>query len=157
MLSEGLELRPMDENDIPAVVALIQAIDEDDAEEASESYTQRGLENQFVLTRDGRLLGVTGCRAASGTHQSFWLSWTYVQAREQGKGLGGQMLQELLQRMRDGNIRKVFVSTSDYKDTAGADTYAAARQMYEKAGFILEVTHPHYYAPGESQLIYGLA
>jgi ribosomal protein S18 acetylase RimI-like enzyme len=67
------------------------------------------------------------------------------------------MLNELLERMRSGEIRKVFVSTSDYQNEEDGKVYAAAQRMYENAGFIKELEHPNYYSPGETQLIYGLA
>jgi len=59
--------------------------------------------------------------------------------------------------MKAGNIRKTFVSTSDYVDEQDGAIYAAAQKMYETAGFVREVEHPNYYAVGENQIIYGLA
>jgi hypothetical protein len=58
--------------------------------------------------------------------------------------------------MRAGEVRKVFVSTSDYEDPDDGPIYAAAHRMYEAAGFTRELAHPDYYEPGETQIIYGL-
>jgi hypothetical protein len=84
------------------------------------------------------------------------LSWTYLDPAEKGQGLGQKMLQDMVDKMRAGDIRKVFVSTSDYEDPEEGPLYAAAHRMYEAAGFRPELTHPDYYEPGEAQIIYGL-
>ncbi|MCG6971208.1 MAG: GNAT family N-acetyltransferase [Gammaproteobacteria bacterium] len=153
---ENTELRLMQPEDIDTVIAIIEANDEDDAEEAAQSYQNLGLENQFVLTRSEKILGVTGCRFVENAHQTCWLSWTYLDPAEKGQGLGQKMLQDMVDKMRAGDIRKVFVSTSDYEDPEEGPLYAAAHRMYEAAGFRPELTHPDYYEPGEAQIIYGL-
>jgi ribosomal protein S18 acetylase RimI-like enzyme len=154
---ESTELRLMEPEDIDAVIAIIEANDEDDAEEAAHSYQNLGLENQFVLTRSDHIVGVTGCRFVESAHQTCWLSWTYLDPAEKGQGLGQKMLQDMIERMRAGNVRKVFVSTSDYEDPGQGPIYAAAHRMYEAAGFRRELTHPDYYEPDEAQIVYGLA
>ena len=154
---QNTELRLMQPEDIDTVIKIIDANDEDDAEEAAHSYQNLGLENQFVLTRAEQILGVTGCRFVDNAHQTCWLSWTYLDPAEKGQGLGQKMLQDVIARMRAGGVRKVFVSTSDYEDPEEGPIYAAAHRMYEAAGFGRELTHPDYYEPGETQIIYGLA
>ncbi len=156
MLPEGVEVRQMQETDLEAVLALIEEIDEDDAEEAEYSYQSYGLDNQFVLTENEQVIGVTGYREASGTDNTCWLSWTYLATDRQGKGYGTQILDSLLEHLASNGVRKVFVSTSDYQDEEDGDVYAAARKMYEGVGFRQEVRHPNYYEEGETQLIYGL-
>lgn len=79
----------MQEQDVDAALALIHEVDEDDGEEAAESYADLGLENQFVLTQGNTVIGVTGCRSAKGAHQTYWISWTYIHLDQQGQGFGG--------------------------------------------------------------------
>ncbi len=156
MLPEGVAVRQMQESDLEAVLELIEEIDEDDAEEAEYSYQHYGLDNQFVLTENEQVIGVTGYREASGTDNTCWLSWTYLAADRQGKGYGTRILDSLLEHLASNGVRKVFVSTSDYRDDEDGDIYAAARKMYESVGFRQEVRHPDYYDEGETQFIYGL-
>jgi ribosomal protein S18 acetylase RimI-like enzyme len=150
------ELRPMQEADLPFVLTIINQHDEDDAEEAEESYAEQGLENQFVLVRGEEILGVSGFRYAAGTIGTAWLSWTYLRKDAQQQGLGTWMLNAMLQRMREENYRKIFVSTSDYVDPNEGPIYAAANQLYQNVGFRQEVVHPDYFDVGESQIVYGL-
>lgn len=154
--TDQIDLRSMQQEDLPVVLAIIRDHDEDDAEEAEVSYRENGLDNQHVLTRDGRVIGLTGYRNAAGTVDTVWLSWTYLANDTQGQGLGTYMLNSLLQQLRELRYRKIFVSTSDYVDPEDGEIYAAANQLYQNVGFTLELTHPNYYEPGESQLIYGL-
>ncbi len=155
--NEGGALRAMEAEDVPSVLDIIAAHDEDDAEEAAQSYERLGLDDQYVLIRDDDVVGVTGLRHAKGAIGAAWLSWTYVKPAERRKGHGRFMLERLFEHMRGRWVRKVFVSTSDYIDEQGRSIYAPATHLYEAAGFRLELTHPDYYAPGESHLVYGLA
>ncbi len=150
------ELRPMLEADLPHVLAIINEHDEDDADEAEGSYAEQGLDNQFVLVRDEAILGVSGFRYATGTIGTAWLSWTYLRKDAQQQGLGTWMLNAMLQRMREENYRKIFVSTSDYVDPEEGPIYAAANQLYQNVGFRQEVVHPDYFDVGESQIVYGM-
>lgn len=151
------DLRPLLEEDVPFVLAIINEHDEDDADEAEASYAEQGLDNQFVLVRGEDILGVSGFRYAAGTVGTAWLSWTYLRKAAQLQGLGTWMLNDMLQRMREENYRKIFVTTSDYVDPKEGPIYAVANQLYQNVGFRQEVVHPDYFDVGESEIIYGLA
>jgi ribosomal protein S18 acetylase RimI-like enzyme len=151
-------LRPMLEDDIDAVIALIESHDEDDAEDAQRFYREfNGCYGQFVLEQQGELIGVTGFEAPIGCDQSYWLSWTYIDARHTNRGLGRKMLTELfdyLQQQQGG--RKLFVKVSDYVDEEDGPIYAAALHLYESMGFSIEVKHEDFYDVGEAQIILGM-
>lgn len=151
-------LRPMLEADIDAVVALIETHDEDDAEDAQLFYIEHnGIYGQFVLEKEGELIGVTGFEAPTGCDQSYWLSWTYIDAQHTNRGLGRKMLTELfdyLQQQQGG--RKLFVKVSDYVDPEDGAIYAAALHLYESMGFSIEVQHDDFYDVGEAQIILGM-
>lgn len=151
-------LRPMLEDDIDAVVALIESHDEDDAEEAERFYREfNGCYGQFVLEKEGDLIGVTGFEAPTGCDQSYWISWTYIDAQHTNEGLGRKMLTELfdyLQQQQGG--RKLFVKVSNYVDPEDGAIYAAALHLYESMGFSIEVRHDDFYDAGEAQIILGM-
>ena len=148
-------LRPMTTDDVTAAVAIIEAVDEDDAQSAEHSYQELGLDYQFVLASD-EVIGVTGFRLSAGSDHTCWVSWTYVHPDHQGQGYGGEMLQLLLEHLRKIETRKVYVSVSDYVDEEDGPIYAAALQLYKNAGFVEELVHPDYYAVGESEIVCGL-
>lgn len=151
-------LRPMLEDDIDAVVALIESHDEDDAEDAQRFYREfNGCYGQFVLEKESELIGVTGFEAPTGCDQSYWISWTYIDAQHCNRGLGRKMLTELfdyLQQQQGG--RKLFVKVSDYVDPEDGAIYAAALHLYESMGFSIEVRHDDFYDVGEAQIILGM-
>jgi len=156
VLPDKMVLRPMLEEDVSSVLRIIDAHDEDDAEEAEENYQQAGIGDQYVLTDEETVIGVTGFRAIDGTQRRAWLSWTYLQADYQGKGFGKAMLNELLDILRGYEVQKVFVTTSDYVDPEDGPIYQKAIDLYLSVGFEAEMTLPNYYAVGETQLYYGL-
>ena len=145
----------MSRKDAPAVLEIIETHDDEDAEWAAEVYSNRGHHGQFVLTKGKRVAGVSGYSLADGTDNAYWISWTYINEESQRQGLGTALLEHLLARLKEEGARKVFVSTSDYHEE-DSNVYANAVQLYDSAGFQLEVKTPDFYEKGESQLIYGL-
>jgi GNAT superfamily N-acetyltransferase len=143
-------------SDLPQVLSIIEDVDEDDAESAEADYQQEGLDNQFVLEVDDKVVGVSGYREVSGTDNTYWLSWTYLQESMRGQGLGKDMLAEVLTKLRDLNARKLFVKISSYEDPLEGRVYERALKMYQSGGFETEVVSESFYDDGEDQLILGL-
>jgi ribosomal protein S18 acetylase RimI-like enzyme len=157
-VDESISLRPMLEDDVAAVIRVIDATDEDDAEEAEESYHNQGLDEQYVLTLNGAIIGVTGLRPIEGTDRRAWLSWTYMHPDYQGRGHGKTMMKELLEIAKGYDVHKLFVTTSDYIDPEDDEPlYQKAIELYLSMGFQEEFSIPDYFEPGESQLLYGLS
>ena len=154
-LPSGIEFRPMRRDDVKIVLDIIAAHDEDDFEEAKETYRE-SLENQYVLTKEGRVAGTTGAEFADETDNTWWLSWTYLAAEFQGTGLGAVMLVKMLDQLREWEARKVFVSTSDYVDLQQGEIYRDALKAYQRLGFQEELRHKDYYERNESQIVLGL-
>lgn len=155
MLPETMELRPMIPADVDQALRIIRDHDEDDYETATESYERYGVEDQYTLMEQGKVIGVTGCRYIEDTDRSYWLSWTYVDREYRGQGVGRAMLEELLGLLTERGVRKLFVNTSDLADPQRGSVYQDAIKMYEALGFRLELKYDDYYAPGESRLTYG--
>ena len=59
MSDHELTLRPMLPGEVDSAVEIINAIDEDDAENAEHSYRELGIDNQFVLASGEKVIGVT--------------------------------------------------------------------------------------------------
>ena len=151
----GWQFRPMKPGDIEPALQIIGLCDEDDREWAAETYSNRGLQGQFVSTHNKVVKGVTGYVPAAGTIGAVWLSWTYLHPEARGRGIGSAALLCLFEKLEKMNFRKIFVSMSDYCDDDNGALYADALNMYEKAGFSLELQHPDYYEPGETQILLG--
>ena len=151
----NLELRPMVVRDIPVAISIIREYDDDDANEAQETYGN-SISDQFCLCENGTVIGVVGAKPILGTDGSFGLSWTYLHPQHRRTGKGTRMLTWMIEIMKERDGRKAFVHASDYMDPQLGDVYGDARESYQQVGFAQEVRQADYYAPGESMLIYGL-
>lgn len=152
---ETLSFRPMNPGDIPIALQIIEDHDEDDFEEAQQTYN-RGLDGQFALLDKGRVVGVTGAKPIPNTDRSYGISWTYLQRNLIGQGLGRFMLDSLVEYMQSEGGRKAFVTSSDYYDPELRDIYRDAHDAYRGAGFVEELRHPHYYDRDETMLGFGM-
>jgi len=151
-----LQLEPMTQDDLGTVLQIIDGHDDEDAEDAEQSYASQGLDGQFVYRRDGAVIGVSGYRPIVPSDRSAWLSWTYLEKSLCGQGLGRKMMEAMLAELNRLEVRMVFVSTSDYVDPDEGPIYAAALALYQSLGFELQITCSDYYASGEAQLLLGL-
>ncbi len=142
------KFRAMKKKDIPAVLDIIFATDDDDAEWAEETY-QQGVAGHCVLCDKNTVIGVTGAQIAEGTDRCVWLSWTYLHPSAQGGGAGAYMLEELFASLQKSKVRKIFASASTYP------VYEQAIRLYKRVGFSQEVLHKDFYAPGEDQIVFG--
>ncbi len=147
-------IRKMTEDDIDPVVDIIELHDDDDARTAYISFKEYGTEGHVVLVDDKNIArGVTGVFAAN--EQSFWLSWTYLDARLRGQGFGRKLGDYALSQIKEKGGQVLFVSTSDYK-VKGKDIYADAKSFYRAMGAVEEMVVPDYYQRGESHCIYRM-
>ncbi len=151
---QGRGVRPMTKADIPAVLAIIEAHDEDDAEEARDTF-KRSLTDMFVAYDGEQVVGVTGSFPDPEADRIAWLSWTYVDERARGEGLGRYLMQGLIEILRGYGVRRLFISTGDYRED-GEDIYAAAKALYEAMGAKCELVQAKYFGPGEARHIYTL-
>lgn len=152
---KGPHLEQMEWKHTARVVEIIAQTDEDDAEEAENGFLKGDFEDMFVLVDRKEVLGVIGFSMDEQVPDLAWLSWTYLDKAHLGKGLGSQMLNDLLGRLNQMGVRKIFIETSDYEDFS-KKIYAAAHRLYEEFGAELELTVPAYHDRDEAKLIYGL-
>ncbi len=148
------KLRPFKVTDMMQVLEIIEQHDEDDAEEAYQNL-QESHEGMFVLSKGGKIIGVTGADADDHVEGICWLSWTYVHEEYQGQGFGRMMFDQLRGMLEDGGVRRLFISTSDYMED-GVDLYAKAKAFYQAMGAQLELRINDYHDRNEARFIYGL-
>ncbi len=148
-------LRPMYKSDMAPVIRIIDHYDDDDAEAAQDDY-ENDVADQYVLEEDDKVIGVTGFKRVSATENTAWLSWTYLSPEHCGKGFGKQMLNDLLDTLREIEGRKIFVKVSNYVDPETGPIYEKARKLYESLGFEEELSNLEFYDEGEDQAILGL-
>ncbi len=153
--SEGPFVRPMEMEDLPAALDIIDAHDDDDAEEAEEALNERQCAGMLVVEENGQILGLTGAVPDEDVPDIRWLSWTYLREDARGKGVGFMLVNELLSQLDQEGVRKIFIATSDYKED-GKDIYADARAFYEEMGAREELRIPDYHDTGETKIIYSL-
>lgn len=153
--AKGPTLKPLEWSHMARVVEIIGQTDEDDAAEAENTLLNQGYDTMFALVDKGHVLGVTGYGIDEQVPDLAWLSWTYLDEAEMGRGLGSQMLNDLLGKLNKIGVRKIFIETSDYEED-GQKIYANAHRLYEEFGASVELTLPDYHAPGEAKIIYGL-
>ncbi|CAM2064430.1 GNAT family N-acetyltransferase [Sulfidibacter corallicola] len=151
------KFRNMKGADVEEVLVIIEDHDEDDAEVARQTYKTMGLRNKFVLEVDGDIVGTTGFNEVEASDRTYWLSWTYLDEDYRSRGWGRKMLDCLFERLQQRGARKIFLTTSDYRDPEDGDVYADARRFYESLGFEPELTHRDFYRPGEAMLYYARA
>jgi GNAT superfamily N-acetyltransferase len=148
-------VKPMNVTHLNEAVIIIAQTDDDDADEAFEDLKSKQCENMFVLLERGKVLGITGFTPIDGSNDSAWLSWTYLDEAQQGKGLGKFLLDGLLDHLSNIGVRKLFISSSDYEED-GECIYAAAHKMYEGLGAKKELVVADYHDAGEAKIIYSL-
>ncbi len=155
--SNGFPFRPMRQDDVGPVLDIIFDFDEDDGEEAEESF-ERSLDHKFVVEIDGRIAGMTGFSIDDHGSDIAWLSWTYVHNDFKRQGIAFQMMQSIRGELERAGMRKVFIATSDYIcEETGKDIYKPARTFYEnKLNATREIIVQDYYGKGESKYVYSL-
>ena len=149
--------RPMEDSDVAPILAIIYDHDEDDGEEAKAAFA-KSLANKYVMTQEGRVMGMTGYRADPYVPQTAWLSFTYIHEAFRKRGNAYWMMLELRNTLERAGVRQLFIATSDYLDEeTGEDIYLPARNFYEhKLNARRELRIENFYAPDESKYIYSL-
>lgn len=151
---EGFVYRPLRKADVDEAIAIVDAHDDDDAEEAA--YALSGdLSGFYGVEADGVLAGFTGYERILDAPTSAWLSWTYVRADMRKRGIGAFMLEQLRFSLAKTKVERLYIDTSDYKED-GVDIYADARRFYERMGARCDLVVPDYFEPGEARYVYRL-
>jgi putative acetyltransferase len=81
----------------------------------------------FVMREDGRAIGMGAFKRLSGSHGE--IKSMHVLAELRGRGLAQMMLDHLTAAAREAGIVRLSL------ETGAQDSFAAARKLYERAGF----------------------
>lgn len=97
---------------------------------------------------EGRMAGFACYGPESLTKDTWDLFWICVLPWMRGKGAGRALMAEVEQQARllSGRVMVIYTSSTG--------KYAAARRLYEGAGFVRTAVVPDYYADGDDLNIY---
>ena len=151
-------VRPMAPADKPAVMDLIKTTDMftpaeiEVAEELIDDYLlkpdQKDYRVVIVETGDG---GVGGYLTwgptplAEGVYDLYWMA---VSAKEQGRGLGKELVRWLEQTVARLDGRMIII------ETAGQPKYRPTREFYLRLEYKEVARVPDFYKPGDDRIIY---
>lgn len=106
----------------------------------------------FVGIVDERIVGVTGyCPDPEETEGIYWLNWFYVHQDFIKHRYGGQLLDHVVEILKNKRARKFFVNTTSY------GFYEKARNLYKAKGFEEEGVLKDFYEKGEHQVFFGMS
>jgi GNAT superfamily N-acetyltransferase len=96
----------------------------------------------------GKLLAYACFGPVPATRSSYDLYWIAVTPVQQGKGLGGQLLQEVERCALESG------ATQMYLDTSGRPQYAPTRAFYLSQGYQVAATLKDFFAPGDDKVMF---
>ena len=123
----------------------------DVAIELVQDRLERGEESDYTfvfLDVKGSLVGYTCYGPICMTDNRFDLYWIAVHEDWRGKGLGGVLLAETEESIRQMNGTYLYIETS------GKDDYVRTRAFYAKSGYLEVARIPHFYKDNDDKLIY---
>ena len=103
----------------------------------------------FVGMVDDYIVAVTGYCPDSDINDVYWLNWHYTHKDFEGKGIGGKLLDHVIE-MLSPKISKFYVNTGSRL------LNLRALNLYLKKGFKIEAVLKDYYGEGEDQIMLGI-
>lgn len=154
-MSEKIEIRSANPDDYDTIIKLFD--NNQDKEFAMRYYKfffndRHCCPHDEVLVKvvEGKIVGVIGyCPDRLETDDIYWLGWFYVHKDCRGHGYGRELLDYVIDILKNKPARKLYVDTSSFT------SYEKAMGIYEKTGFAYEGTLKDYYEKGEDQIILG--
>jgi GNAT superfamily N-acetyltransferase len=151
-------VRPMAPSDKPAVMDLIKATDMftpaeiEVAEELIDTYLLRPDQKDYyvvvVEAPDGGVGGYMTWGPTSLAEGAYDLYWMAVSPKQQGRGLGKELVRWLEQTVADLDGRLIII------ETAGQPKYHPTRKFYLGLGYKEVARIPDFYKPGDDRIIY---
>lgn len=90
----------------------------------------------WIAEKGGEIAGSVYIVPASGQKETAQLRLLYVEPAFRGCGIGGKLVEEAVRFSRASGYRRIMLWTQD--------SLVAARQIYQRAGFVLEREEPHH-------------
>jgi len=155
-------VEPASDSDGPAIVQLTVAastfnpIEVRCVDELWSAYQKQGSASgyEFLVYRDegtddGKVAGYACFGPHPLTEGTYDLYWIAVDPACQGRGIGRALLARVEEEVRKRGSRLLVIETS------ATPLYAAARRLYESAGYTREAVVHDFYAPGDDMVIYS--
>ena len=148
------ELTPADRAAIRSLVestGVFNAVELDCAVELADERLKHGPASgyHFLFAEEGgRVVGYACYGAIALTVGSYDLYWIAVDRSVQGRGLGKQIMDQVVEIIRSEGGRNIYIETSTRPQ------YLATRGFYERCGCPLVATLDDFYAPGDGKAIY---
>lgn len=102
----------------------------------------------FAWEEGGRILGYVYHAPTPMTDRSWHLYWIAVDQSQQGRGLGGKLLEFVEKDVRDRAGRLLLIETST------TPHYEPTRRFYLKYGYTLAASIPDYYSDGDGMTVF---
>jgi len=151
-------VRPMAPSDKPAVMDLVKATDMftpaeiEVAEELIDIYLLRPDQKDYhvvvVEIPDGGVGGYMTWGPTPLAEGGFDLYWMAVSPKQQGRGLGKELVRWLERTVADLDGRLIII------ETAGQPKYNSTQQFYLRLGYKEVARVPDFYKPGDDRIIY---
>lgn len=148
-----INIRPLEANDLPALVALIDSTGLFPGELLPDMAIpfldpSSSTDEWFVLTMDEQPAAVAYVVPERLTQGTYNLLLIAVHADHQGKGLGKDLLAHVESQLSGTGGRLLLVETSGLPD------FERTRQFYLKNGYVIEARIREFYAPGEDKIVF---
>lgn len=136
-----MKIRPYQEADLSQVLSIfrknVPKYFDPSEEEDLIHYLQKEKEEYFVIETNGSLVGSGGINYFKAENKAR-ISWDFFDPDYQGKGLGQQLLEHRIKRIKaQTEYKQIVVRTSQL-----------AYQFYGKSGFQLQYIKEDFWAPG---------
>lgn len=150
-------IRPIREDDLPALGQLLRGIEQFNAEEvgvaeellaASAQDPEGSGYHSLVAEDDGEVAGYVCFGPTPMTQSTYDLYWIAVDPGRQGRGLGRALFAGFADKLRALGGVQVRIETSS------RELYAATGGFYERLGFQIDGRLRDFYAPGDDLLIF---
>lgn len=125
------------------VVALREVLDDFFATHHADDH------HALTLERDGELLGFAYYGPAPMTERTWQLWWIAVRKDQQGRGVGGELLQFVENDIRAKRQGRVL-----FIETGSLPHYELTRRFYLKHGYEQHALLKDFYADGDSMVVF---
>lgn len=147
-------IRPTVPDDVPALKALIDAVDlfpSDMLSEMMADYFNQDSDNFWLTDDDGGPVGIAYYAPERLTEGTWNLYLIAVHPDRQGRGRGAALLHFVEQQLRERGERLLLVETS------GVPEFEYQRAFYRKCGYDEEARIHDFYKAGDDKVIFRKA
>ena len=156
----NLELRPLQENNTPAIDRILRqtgmftAAEIDVANELIDIFLHKPDQKDYVIVAavepgaSTEPVGYVCFGPTPATEATFDLYWIAVAPARQGQGIGQTLLNHAEQESVSRGGRLMIIETSSKA------IYLPTQKFYERNGYVVEARIKDFYAQGDDRLIY---